>query len=314
MANHLRKNKNLLVLAPTLNELVSTYIHRLTTVNGFKDRQVMLHHIANRFGLPDNLGITPSVELIARLLNTTALDIILKHTILPFTSILPGTVGTFDLRITGEKLLLAASKHISKDLTYCKKCTDDEFDQIGWSSYKRHHQLEHISYCHIHYGQPLLRNQPSSWDVWMPHLPANEKILYKIPVRSKMEISTQMKFHSYWSELEQSTNFIDCDLMRLFLVSTARNQGFQTTPDDQGNHVFSDHILDIYGTGLFEEVYPARFKKTRGLLFDPVDGYLIYGYRSAAKITMILPIMMGLFESAETLIEEFSSFKYKLST
>jgi hypothetical protein len=314
MANHPRKNKDLLVLAPTLDELVSTYIHRLTTVNGFRDRQVMLRHIANQFGLPNDLDITPSIELIAKLLNTTTLDIIQRHTELPFTSILPGPVGTFDLRIAGKKLFLAASKHLSKQLNYCKKCTDDEFDQNGWSSYKRYHQLEHISYCHIHYGQPLLRNQPSSWDVWMPHLPANEKVLYKIPERSQIEISTQMKFHSYWSALERSTNFIDGDLLRLFLVSTARNQGFQTTPDEQGVRIFSDYILDVYGTGVFEEVYPAMAKKTRGVLFDPMDGYLIYGYRSAVKITIILPIMMGLFESAEKLIEEFSSFKCKLST
>lgn len=304
----------MLVLAPTLDELVSTYIHRLTAVNGFKDRQATLNYIADKVGLPNGLDITPSIELIARLLNTTALDIIQRHTMLPFTSILPGSVGTFDLRITGRKLLSAAGKYLSKDLNYCKKCADDELDQNGWSSYKRHHQLEHISYCHIHYGLPLLKNKPDNWDVWMPHMPANEKAISKVRAISKIEISTQLKFHNYWSALERSTNFIDSDLMRLFIVFTARRQGFKTVPGDQHTRIFSDHILDIYGTGLFEEVYPARVKKTRGLLFDPIDGYLIYGYRSAAKITMILPIMMGLFESAEKLIEEFSSFKYKLST
>lgn len=203
----------MLVLAPTLDELVSTYIHRLTAVNGFRDRQATLHHIADQFSLPHDLDITPSIELIAKLLNTTALDVIHKHTMLPFRSVLPGPVGTFDLRVIGKKPLLAAGKYLSKDLNYCKKCADNEFDQTGWSSYKRHYQLEHISYCHIHYGLPLLKNQPDNWDVWMPHLPANEKIRYKILARSKMGISAQMKFHSYWSALERSTNFIDGDLL-----------------------------------------------------------------------------------------------------
>jgi hypothetical protein len=283
-------------------------------VNGFKDRKTALYYVANQSGLLCDLDIVRSPQIIAALLHTSSLEIIKRHTMLSFTSLMPGPTGTFDLRTNSDKLFLAAGKHLSKDLNYCRTCAQEEFDKTGWSSYKRHHQLEHISYCQIHRGQQLLTNQPSSWDVWMPHLPANEKVPYKIRARSKMGMAVQKKFHSYWSALEQSTNFIDADLMRLFLVSTARNQGFQTTPDDQGNHIFSDYILNVYGTGVFEEVYPAIAKKTRGKLFDPIDGYLIYGYRSAVKITMILPIMMGLFESAEKLIEEFASFKSKLST
>lgn len=240
--SHFRQGK---LISPSIypDELLHGYIGRLGQLNGHKNIESVYENIRRIYSKNlieySNFSI---IDLVSSVTNLSSEYLLINHTL--FRKMCD--IGTKDKHrnIPSSKLITLYSSFMKKEeVCFCKSCVKEDIDYIGFSYWRRSHQMHCLEYCLKH--EKKLCSTSKKFLFIMPHqvVKLNEYKFNKVYsdasdllIRNYINICEQLMYQDLKLDFEK---------LLLHLKDKAALLNLRTSPNGKRN-LLSDLILESF--------------------------------------------------------------------
>lgn len=267
------------------------YFIRLGLLNGLPRK-----YQAERF-VTNGAGITHIAKRIADICGKRLEEYCRHHTLLPIHRAFSSLDDECNHGSEDNPYAIKRYGYMSllDELHLCKTCISEDLDYLGYSYYRRSHQIPGVCVCSKHKSE------------------ADEGQLFRVPIEtfrnpdtidSKYLIPTTLyknpiidRYHEIQDSLCEFKKSIAVGRIIDDLQTNARKKGLRWSIYGR-NALFSDYLVESVPCEWLAEMVPAMLNKTRGKKMATLDGILSPQGRSFASKLYVLAFA-ALYEDAD---------------
>lgn len=298
------------MIRPSLqpDEFDRGHLGRLQRWNAFRDKNETLTALSRwngeerRYQDGDRTG-TPA--LLSCLTETPLERFIAEHTTLPWRRVIsPHKTHIEHGGDDSQSVIAMSGFRLARDHAYlCPQCAAEDEARLGFSYWRRSHQLPGRLVCERH-DTPLLALD-EQWAFL--HSPADylETARHLVPGREHEIESHSLvrRFHAIGTALTARSCPIETIVARDVLKQRGQESFLQLHGGDALRPLLSDRILASFPRDWLNNVFPAIALKTEGQLFHRLDGVFYFSKSSSTAEAYILAFAV-LFDSVDEVLEE----------
>lgn len=297
------------MIRPSLqpDEFDRGHLGRLKRWNAFRDKTETLNALSRWSGEERNYrdGERTGTPALLSLLTETPLEqFISEHTTLPWRRVIsPHKTHIEHGGDESQSVIAMSGFRLARDHAYlCPHCVAEDEARLGFSYWRRSHQLPGRLLCGTH-GTPLLAlddqwaflNAPSECIKAARNLlPTREHQIDRHPL--------VQRFHAIGMALAARSQPIETIVARDVLKQRGQERFLHLHGGEALRPLLSDLVLSSFPRDWLNNVFPAITLKTEGQLFHRLDGVFYFSKSSSTAEAYILAFA-ALFDSVEEVLE-----------
>lgn len=301
-------------ITPHPDEIAEGHLGRIAILKGFESQKSCLEHLVSE--LKENKHFDPTmttVEVLSAFSGKNLHRYMKLHTLLPFTCF----AGNDKKRTKTGSWTRDAQKNdglrrLRNGAYFCSECVQEDVQFLGYSYWRRTHQLPGVFWCDKH---PEVCLQEVATDNPFGRLPQN---WINDSATRKYTISPEIKHHPlvirfnfFCRKMLNSNKSYDILRVRPPMSFLARVAGLQVENSSVGLKYpyFSDLIARIFPKEWLDSVAPNCFKKAYGERYPKIDSALVPGLMSFHLLGTAfgMTLMFGSMSIALTFISSDTS-------
>lgn len=304
-----------MLVRPSLlpDEMDRGYLGRVMRLNGIHDQKIGLRALRVCFGDDPNPppgSYTGTQEYLSRIANVPLERFIANHTTLPWRrAISPykvnvahgGADSASIVSISGFRLARGAVAY------FCPACIADDQERLGFSYWRRAHQLPGCCACAEH-GVPLavVKNK---WAFLRP--PAH---YLDLQTSQSLEPSDWhahplvQRFHSIAVALMGRSQPLNSAVVRQVLHRRGQVRGLHVTSGEVRRPLLSDLVRRSFPKAWLAEVFPVVLRAPKGELLNQLDGVFFFA-KGASSVEAAFIALAVLFDTAEDALSELERYE-----
>lgn len=225
-----KSSHRLRVCAPQTDELLQGWLGRMHAINCLPPNSDLDHLIGQMAKLLNpEIDDRNFIECTAVVVGMSQDELLRHHTLAPFFKALvglkPSKLGNKSLRHREAYEKQAPFKLGGKYLRCCKDCADEDFANLGYSYWRRAHQLPGILWCHEHGSQ--LSIHPKGVSSKNPHQLAHNNTNSQILSLSQPQIKILKNYAQIACTILNHELAIDSTVASIALGNQAKGNNFR---------------------------------------------------------------------------------------
>jgi hypothetical protein len=292
-----------MLIRPSLlpDEMDRGYLGRVKKWNWHSTKQETLEAMREWLGeqpnpAPGEYGAT--ILLLSRVADVALEQFVAEHTTLPWRrAITPHKTNIEHGSTTDEGILTVSGiRLVRPGAVFCRDCIQEDQETLGFSYWRRSHQLPGKCLCEKH--QTPLQLVHDEWAFlrepayWVDHAKTHE-----IP-RMGIDCPCVDKFHAIAAMLSARSMPLSTRIIRRVMSQRGREMNLQCHADDVRRPLLSDLIARTFPADWLEDVFPPAKNNHPGKLFNQLDG-VFYFANGASSVEAYFLALAVLFDSIE---------------
>lgn len=299
------------------DELAEAYLGRFARINGAKsDSEIYQILKRNCYVSEDEHRRIPHFDYLSRILQISLREFTSRHTTIPFRRAIVSYDAKFAHGTHNNDSMMAYSgfRQTRIGSYFCKKCVHEDIATLGYSYWRRDHQLPGVMLCNEHRLALSYTEEKNAF--------------FSSP---NQYLSTRTDIDSAWARAVYRNRFVERYIaisraliqqdfpfevkkVRLVLRNQAKAKDFSTKNGECERPLISDEIVSKFPEDWLATVFPDLLGKLPGQKMHKSDG-VVYLSTAASSVESYILASSILFNSADDVLYEFNSTrKLKLVT
>lgn len=283
------------------DELAEAYLGRLARINGVKSEAEIYAILKKRCYLSSDEGRKiPHFDYLSRILCISIKDFVSRHTTIPFRRAIVSYDAKFAHGTHKNDSMMAYSgfRQTRTGSYFCKKCVQQDIATLGFSYWRRDHQLPGIMLCSEHIQALSFTEEKDAF-----FIAPSEYLKTGIAIDAKW--ARAMHKNRYVDRfIAISRIFIQQEFpfevkkVRLVLRDQAKEKEFSIKNGECERPLISDEIVSKFPEEWLATVFPDLLGKRPGEKMHKSDG-VVYLSTAASSVESYILASSILFDSAE---------------
>jgi hypothetical protein len=312
---HAKHGLDIPMLMP--DEFFMGYLGRLTLINGLGNTS-NTNKILSAWVKQSHpeASVVPAAYSLPKLLGIDVETFIKQHTLAPITSAIKSTAAQGNAKVTARQIsnlqgmLIVTSKKIKKAACFCASCVSEDIDYLGFSFWRRSHQLPGIDWC-LKHNVPLCEvNEDAPYAIQ----PANylmNKMFTEVNIESHTTHPVVLRYAQLIQDAMDLTVPLDFKVTGQVLFKQSKE--FNIRASAKGNKkTLSDLIIEQLPKYWLSKHFPNLKKERHGTYLSSFDDVLRLNDNGKSCVNTLLAAAV-LFENANEAMFEFTQHQYKLT-
>lgn len=290
------------------DEIWTGYFGRLLLVNDIKNKKAANYFLTDIARQTDpNLVDAPLLMKIALISNTTLEKFVQHHTLIPLLRPIIGR-KTFKTSVEPYDIRALGNRSMKKVACFCKDCVTEDIDYLGFSFWRRSHQLIGLDWCFKHNYALCLVDMKNA--MHSPPCVYLKNANYKqcvIPAHVK-ENPYVKKFNELILDIADSSYKFDYRGVAQIFSEKAIEFNLRICKVGRRN-LISDLLIEVLPFSWMRQHFPHLNKSIKGQFINEFDGALLA--QDCTKIINILLIASVLLQNADNVLYILKNHIYK---
>jgi hypothetical protein len=295
-----------MLIRPSLlpDEMDRGYLGRVEKWNGYeglKDKKATLETMRDWLGeeinpAPGETGAT--IKLLSRVAGVEIEQFVADHTLLSWRrAITPYKTHVEHGSAAEESILSNTGFRVSRPgAVFCKDCIQDDQETLGFSYWRRSHQLPGKCLCEKH-QTPLYMVRDEWAFLLAPAFWYDHPKTHEIPSLG-LAHPFVAKFYAIAAMLSSRSIPLSTRIIRRVMAQRGREMNLQCNADDVRRPLLSDLIARTFPADWLEDVFPPAKKNRPGKLFNQLDG-VFYFANGPSSVEAYFLALAVLFDTTE---------------
>lgn len=302
------------------DEFYEGYRGWVTAVNGLtstSDTNKILSNWVKQSHAGIDIKRVPAAYSLAKLLNMDVETFIRQHTLAPITAAIKSKSAPSNADATAQQnlnlqgMLTLTSKKIKKAACFCVSCIEEDLDYLGYSFWRRSHQLSGIDWCSKH-NIPLCEVTEDDPYAIQPAIHLWNKSFIEISIKDHASHPVISRYAQLIQDALELTVPLDFKVTSQVLLKKSKK--FNVRINVIGNKkTLSDVMIEQLPADWLSKHFPKLKKEKPGTYLYTFDDLQRQNSDSKSCMNTLLAAAV-LFESADEAILEFTQHHYKPST
>ena len=290
------------------DELAEAFLGRLARINGARSESalyILMQSVLKKVG--DEGRKIPHFDYLARALNISLKDFVCRHTTIPFRR----SIASYDEKFAhgtyknDSMLAYSGFRQTRKGSFFCEKCVNQDLLRLGFSYWRRDHQLPGIMCCREH-EEPLAYTEVKDAFFFCPSEYLESSIPISLNWAKSLHLNTYISRFVALSRILVEQEFpFEVRKIRLVLRDQAEKKEFSIKNGECERKLISDEIISKFPEDWLATVFPDLLGKPAKQKMHKSDG-VVYLSTAASSVESYIIASCILFESEIDAIRAFN--------
>ncbi|MDO9232644.1 MAG: TniQ family protein [Methylotenera sp.] len=298
------------------DEFFMGYLGRLTLINGLGNTSNTNKILSSwvKQSQPE-ASVVPAAYSLPKLLGIDVETFIKQHTLAPITSAIKSKAAQSNAKVTARQIsnlqgmLIVTSKKIKKAACFCASCVSEDIDYLGFSFWRRSHQLSGIDWC-LKHNVPLCEvNEDAPYAIQPANYLMNKRFT-EVNIESHTTHPVVLRYAQLIQDALDLTVPLDFKVTGQVLFKQSKE--FNIRASAKGNKkTLSDLMIEQLPDYWLSKHFPNLKKERHGTYLSSFDDVLRLNDNGKSCVNTLLAAAV-LFENANEAMFEFTQHQYKL--
>jgi|GEM_PF-6438622 len=297
------------------DEFFMGYLGRLTHINGLGNTS-NTNKILSAWVKQSHpeANVVPAAYSLPKLLDIDVETFIRQHTFAPITGAIKSKTVQRNAEVTARQnsnlqgMLITTSKKIKKAACFCASCVKEDIDYLGFSFWRRSHQLSGIDWC-LKHNVPLREvNEDAPYEIQPANYLMNKRFT-EVNIESHTADPVVLRYAQLIQDALELAVPLDFKVTGQVLFKQSKEFNIRTSA--KGNKkTLSDLMIEQLPDYWLSKHFPNLKKERHGTYLSSFDDVLRLNGNGKSCMNTLLAAAV-LFKNADEAIFEFTQHQYK---